>query len=926
VVTVDIAIYRDDLSPVGVIEGLSLKLVPPQVLAPHTAANADWLYAVRWDERPPLGRSTEPNKEPSPWLILADRSGVAGKVAEALGHLGTECRLVHLDDAIERAGGLHDHDDLTRHCSALLSDALQDATLRFGHVLNLWPLDVSTEGATVGDLEQAQAIIFAGHASLFRTFAESSRDCRIWLVTRQAVAARPDDPPAQAASAAVWGMGRSASLEHPQIWGGLLDLGSTGSAAEDADSIVGEVLHGDGEDQIALRSGQRLGARLVRAQATPAPKTAFDAEGSYLITGGLGALGVELGKWLVTRRGVKHLVLMSRRGEKDAKAGAVRTTFAALGADVAIVQADVTEERDIKRALKQIDRSGHPLKGVFHCAGLLDDGILTRMDWHKFRRVLAPKVLGGWLLHQLTRKLEIDHFVLFSSILSLTGSAGQTNYAAANAFLDALAARRRSEGLPALALNFGPWEESGLATESGEKGRAIWRARGTEYIRSETGWLAFDALIGSGQTHGAITLTHWPTFLAQFAGVPRLYDELKKEAAARPLPAADADGTIKASLEEASGAERRGLLTSFIQRQAMKTLGISGSIDPDQPLRELGLDSLMSVTLVNRLEAALGVRMSAVKVIQGPSVAQLAEDILSELPAPSETRAGVAEGRSEPVAGARVDRAGAPRAGSWLVVVGPRTAPRCRLFCFPFAGGGSATSRNWAESLDPGIEVVAVEPPGRLSRVNEEPVTSMGEFVSQLTSEMQGMLDRPFAFFGHCLGGLTMYETARRLINTTAAQPIHLFASGSRPPDRIADLGSFEEQLTEDLMNLDAFRVQLPPYAQPDDVFAELIRHFQIAATEQLLEDPKLRQIMLPVIRAEFQLANDYQFVAESPWDVPITCFGTRDDPYVSRRHAFGWGRFTNTRFQVFIRDGVHFSVVDDSSFILSVISRELQF
>jgi epothilone polyketide synthase C len=126
-------------------------------------------------------------------------------------------------------------------------------------------------------------------------------------------------------------------------------------------------------------------------------------------------------------------------------------------------------------------------------------------------------------------------------------------------------------------------------------------------------------------------------------------------------------------------------------------------------------------------------------------------------------------------------------------------------------------------------------------------------------------------------------------------------------------------------MELAAFRINLPPHAQPDDVFAELIRHFQITATEQLLDDPELRTIMLPVIRAEFEMANDYRFTVEPPWDIPITCFSTRDDPYVSRRHAFGWGRFTNTRFQVFIREGVHFAVVDDSSFIHSVINRELQ-
>ncbi len=135
---------------------------------------------------------------------------------------------------------------------------------------------------------------------------------------------------------------------------------------------------------------------------------------------------------------------------------------------------------------------------------------------------------------------------------------------------------------------------------------------------------------------------------------------------------------------------------------------------------------------------------------------------------------------------------------------------------------------SWAQSLDPSIEVVAVEPPGRLGRINEKPVADLDEFVSGLVVEMQDVLDRPFAFFGHCLGGLTMYETARRLIHSTGSRPTHLFASGARPPDRILDLGPFEERLTQDLLKLAEFRIQLPPYAQPDDVFAELIRHFNI--------------------------------------------------------------------------------------------------
>ena len=397
---------------------------------------------------------------------------------------------------------------------------------------------------------------------------------------------------------------------------------------------------------------------------------------------------------------------------------------------------------------------------------------------------------------------------------------------------------------------------------------------------------------------------------------------------------------LRSQLKEASAAARRELLAGLVRQEAMKTLGITESIDAAHPLRELGLDSLMSVTLVNRLEATLGIKVSAATLIQGPSIEQLVEDILPAL-------AGTEEASPQPIlpppergsasvpatAGPARDEARPPpiviqpehSAGGWLVVVGARTAPRLRLFCFPFAGGGSAVYRNWAQSIDPAIEVVAVEPPGRLGRIAEAPISDMKGFVDQLVSEMGTLLDRPFAFFGHCLGALTMYETARRLIHTTTFRPRHLFASGARPPDRITDQGSFEERVMRDLLKLGEFRVSLPAYAQPDGVFAELIRHFNVWATEQLLSEPELRRLMLPVVRAEFQLASNYKFVREPPWDIPITCFAAKGDPYVSRRHALGWGRFTNSRLQVHIREGAHFAVVDDAAFIQGEINRELQ-
>jgi acyl transferase domain-containing protein/surfactin synthase thioesterase subunit len=923
-VTIDIAVYREDGSRAATLEGLSLKPLPPEALIPNAGqARPDWAYQLQWVERPQLREppADRPSGEPSAWLILADEGGVGAALARMLADRGGRCRLVSFGDVVGCGGRRSwSSDGLVKPLAALLAEIAERAIPLRG-VINLWPLDVTTDGMTLGELRRAQKIVSGSTLSLFRAMAEaqSRPDVvpRIWLVSRNAVSASPADPPAEAAAGALWGLGRSAALEHPRGWGGLVDLEAAGDSSPtgDAAALLRELLNGDGEDQLALRAGRRFAARLVRADLPPAASVPFDIEGRYLITGGLGALGVEVAKWLVTRHGVKHLLLVSRRGEEDSNAQPVRRALAALGAEAVIRKADVTSKQDVRRLLGSIEESGLPLKGVFHCAGLLDDGIILQMDWQKFERVGKPKVAGGWLLHEFTRGLDLTHFVVFSSILSLIGSAGQANYAAANAFLDALVARRRRDGLPALAFNWGPWDESGLATVSGEKGRAIWRARGTEYIPADIGHRALDLFAASGAAHVAITLTNWPVFFQQFTAVPPLYGELREEVRAGGASggfAGDA-AALRDRLNEAPGSERRELLIAFVREQAMKTLGITDTIDASRPLRELGLDSLMSVTLANRLEIALAVRISTVKLIKGPSIAQVVDDILPDL--------NMDEDRAVEAASATPSTA----AGRWLVTNGRRAAPRLRLFCFPFAGGGSAVYHSWAQSLDPTIEVVAIEPPGRLGRINEKPIADIGEFVDQLVGEMRDVLDRPFALFGHCLGGLTMYETARRLIHTTGARPTHLFASGARPPDRMLDLGTFEEGLTRDLLKMAEFRIHLPPHAQPDDVFAEVIRHFNIRATEQLLDDPELRQLMLPVIRAEFEMALNYDFVEEPPWDIPITCFAGLDDPYVSRDDALGWGRFTNSRLQVHIRQGAHFAVVDDAAFIHGVIDSELR-
>jgi len=262
--------------------------------------------------------------------------------------------------------------------------------------------------------------------------------------------------------------------------------------------------------------------------------------------------------------------------------------------------------------------------------------------------------------------------------------------------------------------------------------------------------------------------------------------------------------------------------------------------------------------------------------------------------------------------------------GGWLVFPRPNPAARARLFCFPFAGGGAAAYRPWASLISPALELVAIEPPGRASRILEAPVARLDTLLDALETAMRPYFDKPCAFVGYCLGGLTLFELARRLSARPGVELAHLFVAGTRAPQLASRQGPFEESLLAHLLAEPGFDPLRPPHEQPDGVFAEFLRHFDIGATEDLLGHPELRQLLLPAVRADIAMAFNYRFRAGPPLEVPITAFVGADDPYVSRQDALGWGSHTNVAFRLHLRRGAHFLIADDREFTLATIDREL--
>jgi NAD(P)-dependent dehydrogenase (short-subunit alcohol dehydrogenase family)/acyl carrier protein len=368
----------------------------------------------------------------------------------------------------------------------------------------------------------------------------------------------------------------------------------------------------------------------ARLEPRDAGLVAFTS-GTCLITGGLGGLGLAVARWLADRGG-RSFVLAGRRPPGPDAEKAIAAVEGA-GARVRVVQADVAIPADVRRLASQIGGALPPLSGIVHAAGLLDDGILLQQTPERFTRAMAPKVQGAWNMHELAESRGAS-LVLFSSVAALLGLPGQANYAAGNAFLDALAHYRVARGRASVSINWGPWSGVGLAAAQANRGERL-AARGLVSLSPAVGLEAFGTALSSQPTEVAVMPLDWPSYAAAYPAGSRtslvrpLAARHQADAARAPQPSG---GGIVETLRAAEPASRRVLLEAFVQDQVAQVLKQARSrIDLHKPFRTLGLDSLMALELRNRLEAAIGTSLPATMVWNYPTVSALAPFLAERL-------------------------------------------------------------------------------------------------------------------------------------------------------------------------------------------------------------------------------------------------------------------------------------------------------
>ncbi|WP_406144448.1 type I polyketide synthase [Streptomyces sp. NBC_01012] len=690
--------------------------LPLEPAAPPASEDGDaWQYRVDWrvvhdlPARPATGE----------WLVVTPEGTDVDGHLDALRRQGLTTLVVPWETADDRATG-----------AARLRAAAEGHTP--AGVLSLLGLaDRPWSDGTVLPAGLPLTVTLIG------ALGDAGIDAPLWAATSGAVSIGPADPLAGPAQATLWGLGGVAGVEYPGRWAGLVDLPA--DFDDRAAQRLLAVLTGEsGEDQVAIRPSGVHGRRLAHARGSGFAARPWQPGGTVLVTGGLGALGGHVARWLATA-GAEHLLLTGRRGAATPGADALTAELRALGARVTVAACDMADRDAVAELLAGIPAET-PLTAVVHAAGVLDDGVVDSITAERAAGVARPKADAALVLHELTRGMDLSAFVLFSSLASTVAGTGQGSYAAANAYLDALALHRRDLGLPATSVSWGLWAGKSL-TDEAVAARLV--RDGMPAMDPERAVAALRHAVGSGEPHVIVSDFAWDRFVAAFTAL-------------RPSPLIADLPEVAALTERAAAPERpaaldRAALLELVRTAAAEALGYENAdaIGRDRVFKDLGCDSLTAVELRNKLSAATGLRLPVTLVFDCPTPTAVVDHLVAEL--------GEPEVRTET---AVVPAAGAAVTDDAIAIV----ALACR---FP---GGIRTPEDFWRLISEGGDAITPFPTDRgwdLDALYDPDPDHHGTTYAREGGFLHDLADFDPAFFGISPREATTIDPQQRLLLET---------------------------------------------------------------------------------------------------------------------------------------------------------------
>ncbi|MCB0207975.1 MAG: SDR family NAD(P)-dependent oxidoreductase, partial [Anaerolineae bacterium] len=614
---------------VAAMTGFTLRSVPPAAIRSRQWYLKRLGYTIEWQDQPVQNKSGESSGIMGNWLIIGHPDGMGEVLATQLQDLGAQAVLVTNPDQT---------DDLQK---LLQAAPYTDGWNGWDGIVLLAETEPMTGAvSTVPDMAEK---LCSEALRLVQALEKVDTAARLWLVTEgcqnvEVPPQQPQDPVIDssqttglaAAQGALWGLGLTIGTEYPQLHCTCVDLAGV-DVKSDIQALLTEFRSNTTDVQVAYRQGIRYVARLARWHESRAKESSRAIElqqsGSYLITGGLGALGRQVAQQLAAA-GAGHLILAGRGGLKGENDRAQIRLLKEAGAKVHVIQADVSQPEEVARLLQTCEAQG-PLRGIIHAAGILDDGVLSRQTPERFAKVMAPKVRGTWHLHNLSQAYPLDFFICFSSMAAWLGSAGQGNYVAANAFMDTLMSHRHRLGLPGLSINWGPWAEAGMAAESSQGRRDWWHERGLNPITPEQGRSVLRECLNQEAAQVGILSVDWSIFLKNPQTESSFYEKIDLPAVQRRARPAE----IYEQLKAISANERYAVLNAYLHGRLVEVIGLRSDqmIGSQQPLFDLGIDSMLALELKKRLETDLGYSLPSTVIFDYPTLDALTEFLMSKM-------------------------------------------------------------------------------------------------------------------------------------------------------------------------------------------------------------------------------------------------------------------------------------------------------
>jgi acyl transferase domain-containing protein/surfactin synthase thioesterase subunit/acyl carrier protein len=876
-VRADISIFTPSGKPLMVIKGLTGKVINTGASKKTNDALDNWRFKISWEKLSNIPTAHE-DKEPGSgtWLVFGDPYGISNQFIKKME--AKKFRWVHVTP-----GNCFAKIDENHYTIAFGNkkdyESVLNACPSFRGIIHLSSLNYAWKGSgvTAEQIENHQVFGSLSFVFLYQQLAE--RKCSpmpaITIVTNGVQAITELDI-AQPMHRPLWGLAKVMWNERPELPLACFDLDAD-PTADQIDAVVHHLTYPDhSENEIALRT-DRYVPRLRRASEEVA-LTAFPQEFrhdvTYLITGYKG-IAFDFIEWMISK-GARHFALLSRSEKITPPLESRILVLQKKGCHLQVFPVDVGNYPALEKTIKRVEKYMAPIGGVVHAAGVIKANAIADITASEFLHTLSPKMKGAWNLHLLTRKKALHCFILFSSASTLIGLSGQGSYVAANAFLDGLAYMRRRSGLPGLSVNWGVISDSGMVADDRELERYA-REEGFKPLKMKQAIDVFERIHRHDYAQISvvdINLTRMATYYPPLAKSNYFKDLLRPMEISSP-----ANGKSSYSWNDLTTADEiTTALTDFLIKEVSQITRLSPArIKPMMTFKELGLDSIMAIQLRNRLGETFALNLSVAMFWNHPSISEYAAFI-------HHLTGNQTSGKFKSPALALNSK--------WLAISKADPSAMFRIFCFHDAGGDSTLFRGWEDLMGDTFEVVAIELPGRGENSQEEMPLSSEDLIAQIKDELRPYLDKPYLFFGHSMGGLLAFETAKALRHEGLQQP-ELMVLSSVPA--------------------------LNTYVKQDIEFKNISAEIPTLQTM----DASIRKSVLTLLKNDLRMINSYRYVAGKPLNLDLLAIRGSEDPRITDQQVKQWKEETTGSFKVITRPGGHRYITEDSYFLTSLIFSE---